>query len=125
MRSTVVLIRPQAAIVIARDARMAGQTTSGGGASVETEDRREEGDRDHPAEHEHVAVGEVDQLEDAVDEGVAERDEPVDGAVRDADQERREELVRGLDQVDDEPDDQEDDERRARSAGCGLIRTDA
>ncbi len=34
--------------------------------------------RDHPADHEHVAVGEVDQLEDAVDERVAEGDERVE-----------------------------------------------
>ena len=59
---------------------------------------REPGDRhrrdEHPAEHEDVAVGEVDQLEDAVDERVAERDEPVDGAVREPDQEEAVELRR-------------------------------
>ena len=39
------------------------------------------------AEHEHVAVREVDQLEDSVDERVAERDQAVYRTVRDADQE--------------------------------------
>ena len=38
------------------------------------------GDREHAAEHEHVAVREVDQLEDAVDERVAERDQRVDAS---------------------------------------------
>ena len=32
--------------------------------------------RDEPGQREDVAVGEVDQLEDAVDERVAERDDP-------------------------------------------------
>ena len=49
-------------------------------------------------EHEHVAVREVDQLEDAVDERVAERDERVERAVRDADEEHAEELLRCLDE---------------------------
>ena len=40
---------------------------------------------EQPAEREDVAVGEVDQLQDPVDERVAERDEPVHGAVRQAD----------------------------------------
>ena len=62
---------------------------------------------EHAAEHEDVAVGEVDQLEDAVDERVAERDEAVDRAVREADQEQAVELGRRLDQVDAEPDDEQ------------------
>ena len=66
--------------------------------------------RDHPADHEHVAVGEVDQLEDAVDERVAERDERVERAVRQPDQEDPEELVPVLRQVDAQPDDDERDE---------------
>src|SRR5256885_10372410 len=44
---------------------------------------REEEDADHPADREDVAVGEVDQLDDAVDHRVAERDERVQGAVGD------------------------------------------
>ena len=45
------------------------------------------------AEHEHVAVGEVDQLEDAVDHRVPERDQGVEGADREPDQEDPEEQV--------------------------------
>ena len=41
-------------------------------------------DRDERADHEHVAVGEVDQLDDAVDERVAERDQRPDRAVGEA-----------------------------------------
>ena len=74
-----------------------------------SDDRR----RDHPAEHEHVAVGEVDQLEDAVDERVAERDERVERAVRQPDQEDPEELVPVLREVDAEPDEDERDEGQA------------
>ena len=49
--------------------------------------------RQHRAEHEDVAVGEVDQLDDAVDEGVAQRDEGVDQAVREPDDDRLDECV--------------------------------
>ena len=56
---------------------------------VEAEDADDDGAGDEPGQGEDVAVGEVDQLQDAVDEGVAERDEPVDGAVREPDQRRR------------------------------------
>ncbi len=45
-------------------------------------------------EREHVAVREVDELEDPVDQRVAERDKRVDRAVRQADQEDAEELGR-------------------------------
>jgi hypothetical protein len=55
-------------------------------------------------------VGEVDQLEDAVDERVAERDQRVDAARRDPDQEDVEEVGRRPDQVDDQPDGEEPDE---------------
>ena len=67
---------------------------------------------DHPADHEHVAVGEVDQLEDAVDERVAERDECVERAVREPDLEDPEEQVPVLDEVDDQPGDDEGDEKQ-------------
>ena len=40
-----------------------------------------ERERERRAQHEHVAVGEVDELEDAVDERVADRDERDDQAV--------------------------------------------
>ena len=45
------------------------------------------------AEHEHVGMGEVDEFEDAVDEGVADRDERDDQAVRDADGQRLDQLL--------------------------------
>ena len=63
-------------------------------AVMEAEEVRPEGDREHAAEHEHVAVREVDQLEDAVDERVAQRDERVDGAVGEPDQRRLREVRR-------------------------------
>jgi hypothetical protein len=55
-------------------------------------------------------VREVDQLEDAVDERVAERDEGVERAVRQPDQEDPEEPIPVLRQVDTEPDEDERDE---------------
>jgi hypothetical protein len=55
-------------------------------------------------------VGEVDQLEDPVDERVPERDERVDRARREADDQDIEEVRRVLDQVDDQPCDQKPDE---------------
>ena len=42
---------------------------------VEAEDADDDRARDEAREREDVAVGEVDQLQDAVDERVAERDE--------------------------------------------------
>ncbi|HEU5278408.1 MAG TPA: hypothetical protein VFU26_05850 [Gaiellaceae bacterium] len=53
---------------------------------------------------------EVDQLQDAVDERVAEGDQRIDRARRDPDQQNREEVARRLDQVDDEPRDDQRDE---------------
>ena len=83
---------------------------------MEAEDVRPEGDREHAAEHEHVAVGEVDQLEDAVDERVAQRDERVDAAGRDPDQEHLDEVARRLRQVDGKPSEEHDDEEQAEPA---------
>src|SRR5207237_4490222 len=72
----------------------------------------------HPAsEHEDVAVREVDQLEDAVDEGVAERDQRVEGAEREADQEDLDEVGRRLVEVDAEPGEEERDEGKADDGG--------
>ena len=65
---------------------------------------------DHPADHEHVAVGEVDQLEDPVDERVAERNEGVERAPRQPRQAELEERAPVLLEVDREPRDDEDDE---------------
>jgi hypothetical protein len=58
-------------------------------------------------------VGEVDELEDPVDERVAERDERVDRPVREADQEDVGEFGRVLDQVDPDPNRDEEDEAEA------------
>jgi hypothetical protein len=55
-------------------------------------------------------VREVDQLEDAVDERVSERDECVERAVGQPDQEDPEELVDVLREVDAQPDKDEPDE---------------
>ena len=109
MRSTVTLIRPQPSMATARETRIAGSTEPTderlGQPELSDEHRGH-----HRAEHEDVAVREVDQLEDAVDERVAERHERIEGAVRDADEEHAEELLRCLDGVDDEPGDDEPDE---------------
>jgi hypothetical protein len=61
-------------------------------------------------------VGEVDQLDDPVDERVSERDERIDRAVRDPDQRDFEEAVRRVDRVLDQP---EADERREHDAHDG------
>ena len=55
-------------------------------------------------------MGEVDQLEDPVDERVAERDERVYGAGREADQGDVEEVLRRLDEVDPQPEEDQRDE---------------
>ena len=60
---------------------------------VEMEDAHDPGAREEPAQREDVAVGEVDQLQDAVDERVAESDERVDRARRQTDQEDVEEVI--------------------------------
>ncbi len=66
---------------------------------------------EEPAEHEDVAVGEVDELEDAVDERVAERDERVESAFRQSDERDVDEVRRPLHEVDHEPGDQQCDEQ--------------
>jgi hypothetical protein len=48
-------------------------------------------------------VGEVDQLEDPVDQRVAESDERVKGALRGADQQDAEEPIGVLNEIDDQP----------------------
>ena len=59
---------------------------------------------------------EVDQLQDPVDERVAERDERVDRAVRQTDDGDLEEVGRLLDQVDEQPEPDEHEEREAEDA---------
>jgi len=58
-------------------------------------------------------VSEVDQLEDAVDERVAEGDEGVEGAIRESDEEDAEEEIPVLRQVDAQPGEDEGDECQA------------
>jgi hypothetical protein len=82
------------------------------GVALELEDRQDERAGEEAAEREYVAVGEVDELEDPVDERVTERDERVDGARAEADDEDGEE-ARGVQrQVDDDPDEQQDGEEQ-------------
>ena len=82
----------------------------------EVEDGDDHRAGDQAAEREHVPVREVDQLQDSVDERVAERDQAVDGAVRDPDQQHVQELARILDEVADHPDHDKHDERRSHDA---------
>ncbi len=86
--------------------------------SVEMEHLLDERRADHPSEHEDVAVGEVDQLEDPVHERVAESDEGVERAVGEADEEDLEEVGGVLDRVDDEPGDDRRDERQPDVGRC-------
>jgi hypothetical protein len=65
--------------------------------------------REEARQREDVAVGEVDQLQDPVDERVAERDEGVDRPLRQADQEDVEEVGRPVDEVVREPDQEQGD----------------
>jgi hypothetical protein len=67
-------------------------------------------------------VREVDQLEDAVDERVSERDERIERPLRDPDQQDAAEVVRRLDEVDAEPG--EDDQEKQDSDGSGYICAD-
>ena len=63
---------------------------------VEAEHRDDHRARHEPGEREDVAVREVDQLQDSVDERVAEGDEAVDEPVRQPDQPDLDELLRVL-----------------------------
>jgi hypothetical protein len=72
--------------------------------------RGDEAAREQACERKDVAVGEVDQLQDPVDERVTERDQRVDGALGQADQEDVEEVGRVVDQVVGEPGDEQSDE---------------
>ena len=132
-RSTVALIRPHATIATSSEQTIARTSGPARLVRMQVEDRQDHRRGDHPAEHEHVAVREVDQLEDPVDERVAERDERVHGAVRQPDERDREEVRRPLLEVDREPEDErasrspaatgmtyELSERLARSEACAL-----
>ena len=67
------------------------------------EHREEHRARDQAGEREHVAVREVDQLENPVDERVAEGDDAVDRAAREAVEGDVDELLRPLDEVHEQP----------------------
>ena len=89
---------------------------TGARAGAEPEPADDHAARDEPAEREHVAVREVDQLEDAVDERVAERHERVDRPVRQADERDVEELGRVVDEVRAEREDEQCRRTRARAS---------
>jgi hypothetical protein len=69
-------------------------------------------------------VCEVDQLEDAVDERVPQRDERVERAVREPDQEDAEPLLRRLHEVYEEPGADKSDERQPQH-GRDVLRRPA
>ena len=58
-------------------------------------ERHDHREGDHAADHHHLAVGEVDELHDAVDHRVAERDDGVHAAEREAVHDLLEEGVHG------------------------------
>ena len=84
---------------------------------VEPKDRDDARARDKAAEREDISVGEVDQLENAVDERVAERDERIDRALGQPDQEDVEEIgpVLQVKEVLDQPESQQDEEEDAEN----------
>ena len=65
-------------------AHAAAISTISSGGSPEPRERDDHREGDHGADHHHLAVREVDQLDDAVDHGVAERDDGVHAAQRQA-----------------------------------------
>ena len=77
-RSIVALTTANSGIVIASVTTIPPTTARLLELAVEAEHREDHRARDEPREREHVAVGEVDQLQDPVDERVAERDDAVD-----------------------------------------------
>ncbi len=60
-------------------------------------DRCDEEEGHEGPEHEHLAVGEVDQLDDAVDEGIAQGDEREDHPVGETDDQGLDYLVHAVD----------------------------
>ena len=78
---------------------------------IEAEHRHDHRARHEPGEREDIAVREVDQLQDPVDERVAERDEAVDEAVRQPDQPDLDELLGSFDEVPDQPDPDQGEQR--------------
>ena len=71
---------PVVAIVTSSVSEQPARQAEGGGGEPEAE-RPPQADGGEGADHEHVAVREVDQLDDAVDERVADRDQRPDRAV--------------------------------------------
>ena len=60
------------------------QQDQGDGGQAER-DQDQEGDQgDEAADHENIAMGEIDHADDAVDHGVADRDQAVDRAEHEA-----------------------------------------
>ena len=122
MNSIVALSEPHASIVKTSVAKTI-RTVTGALPVMQAEEVRPEGDREHAAEHEHVAVREVDQLEDAVDERVAQRDRarrraplvsPISVVCANCDGE----TVASLTRSDDQRDDEDDAEPADRTSGA-------
>ena len=67
---------------ISTSSRTASSTTIGVAAVTPSGDDRDQADK--RADHENVAVGEIDHADDAIDHRVADRDQPVDRAERQA-----------------------------------------
>ena len=111
-RSIVALSRAQPIIATTSATRIDGMSVPRPEVSWRLNMRESYGRGDHAADHEHVAVGEVDQLEDAVDERVPERDEGVERPVRQPDEEDTEEERPVIDEVLGEPSDEDRDERQ-------------
>jgi hypothetical protein len=72
-----------------------------------------------PAQGEHVTVREVDQLQDAVHERIAQGNQGVHRAGRDPDQHDGEEVARRLDEIHEQPGDEQGDEDAAEQGREG------
>ncbi len=69
---------------IAIDTSSTSSRISGIGGQADRDQDQEGDQRDEAADHEDVAMGEIDHADDAVDHRVADGDQAVDGAQRDA-----------------------------------------
>jgi hypothetical protein len=74
---------------------------------------------DHRTDHHHFAVGEIDELDDAVDHRVAEGHDGIHAAQREAVDELLEEDVQGVGDLADGAGTKENSTRGCRFRGCG------
>ena len=75
------------------------QEDQGDRGQPERDQHQERDQRDEAADHEDVAMGEIDHADDAVDHGVADRDQPVDRAEHEAVDELLGEIIHGCHSV--------------------------